>query len=255
VQVKLIDRVRRGKLAMPRRTFIYGTQGIGKSTFAASAPGAIFIPTEDGLNDIDCASFPKAATFADVLAALDELHAEGHEFQTVVIDSLDWLERMIWDDVVADAAKTDNRIKNIESFGYGKGYLRALEPWRYMLGNLDRLRTDKGMGVVLVAHAAITKFENPEGESYDRYAPRLHKLASALCVEWADEVLFANYEATTRNVAEGFNQTRTVAIGDGKRVLRTQERPSALAKNRLNLPAELPLEWAAYASYFQQEVK
>ncbi|MFN9292481.1 MAG: AAA family ATPase, partial [Planctomyces sp.] len=42
-----------GKKAVPRRVMLYGTHGIGKSSWAAQAPGVLFLNVEDGLNDID----------------------------------------------------------------------------------------------------------------------------------------------------------------------------------------------------------
>ncbi|MEX0641137.1 MAG: AAA family ATPase, partial [Pirellulales bacterium] len=93
----LMQQIHQGRRHSPPRLLIYGTEGIGKSTTAAGAPNPIFIPTEDGLDQIDCASFPLAQKLADVDAALQSLVREEHDFQTVVIDSADWLERLVWD--------------------------------------------------------------------------------------------------------------------------------------------------------------
>ena len=105
-----------------------------------------------------------------------------------------------------------------------------------MLTGLDALRDERGMVVILVAHAQIEKFANPETENYDRYVPRLHKLASALVQEWCDEVLFATYRVHTRTATEGFDRKRVQGVGTGERVLRTTERPAHVAKNRLTSP-------------------
>ena len=122
-----------------------------------------------------------------------------------------------------------------------------------MLAGLDALRNERGMEVILVAHAQIEKFANPETETYDRYAPRLQKLASALVQEWCDEVLFATYRVHTRTATEGFDRKRVQAIGTGERILRTTERPAHVAKNRLALPDEIPLDHRVYAAYARGE--
>lgn len=96
----LLKQVKRGRSRKPPRIMAYGIEGIGKSTLAAGAPRPIFIQTDDGLGEIDCDKFPLAHTFDDVLAALSELASEAHDYETVVVDSLDWLERLIWDDRV-----------------------------------------------------------------------------------------------------------------------------------------------------------
>ncbi len=89
-----LDRIQRGRRHSPPRLMIYGTEGIGKSTTASKAPKPIFIPTEDGLDQIDCDSFPLAKTLADVDASLQTLIGERHDYESVAIDSLDWLERL-----------------------------------------------------------------------------------------------------------------------------------------------------------------
>lgn len=246
----MLETVTTGRVQAPRRIMLYGTQGIGKSTFASMAPAPIFIQTEDGLGEIDCAKFPLIQDFSETISALQSLANETHEFQTVVIDSLDWLERMIWDVV---CLKAEKRVNNIEEIGYGKGYIMALNYWRAILAGLTDLRAGKGMTVILIAHAKIERFENPETESYDRYTPRLHKHAAALVQEWCDEVLFATYKVYTKQTDEGFKKERVRGVGTGERIIRTTERPSHVAKNRLNLPEEIPLDFAVYASLVNQQ--
>lgn len=241
----LLEKIVKGLQPGPRRCLLYGTQGIGKSTFAADSEKPIFIQTEDGLGEIGCDKFPVAQSFDEVMTALTELYSHNHNYRTVAVDSLDWLERLIWSDVCMK-----RNVNSIEDIGYAKGYSFALNYWREFLEGLSALRHDKDMTIVLIAHARIEKFENPETETYDRYVPRLHKLASAMIQEWCDEVLFATYKVHTKQTDEGFGRKGTRGIGSGERILRTQERPAHMAKNRLNLPDELPLDWNTYAKHF-----
>jgi hypothetical protein len=242
--MKLLEQVTTGRSPAPRRVMLYGTPAIGKSTWASMSDKPIFIQTEDGLGDIDCAKFPLATTFDQAMKALSELYSEKHTFRTVVVDSLDWLERMIW----AEVCRKRN-VESIEDIGYAKGYVFALTEWREFLDGLTALRSEKGMTAIFIAHARIERFENPETESYDRYVPRLHRFAAAVIQEWCDEVLFATYKVFTKQTDEGFDRKRTQALGTGERVIRTVERPAHVAKNRLDLPDELPLDWNAYAQY------
>jgi hypothetical protein len=228
----------------PRRMLVYGTAGIGKSTFATCAPSPIVVQTEDGLGEIDCHKFPVAQSFDEVMASLAALYGEDHPYRTVVIDSLDWLERLIWAKVCAA-----RQVATIEDIGYAKGYTFALSHWRDVLDGLAFLRERRGMTVVLIAHAKIERFENPETDPYDRYVPRLHKTAAAMVTEWCDEVLFATYKVFTKATDEGFDKKRIQGLGSGERILRASERPSHLAKNRLNLPDELPLAWSEFAKH------
>ena len=246
--MKLLEQVQRGKVAAPRRTLMYGVHGVGKSTFGSMAERPVFIQTEDGLGNIECERFPVAGKYADVIAALAELYTEPHEYQTVVIDSLDWLERLIWADVCQKRG-----VESIEDIGYGKGYVFALTNWREVLAGLDALRNERGMGIILIAHAQIERFANPETDTYDRYSPRLQKLASALVQEWCDEVLFATYKVLTKTTTESFDRKRVQGLGTGERILRTTERPAHVAKNRLGLPDELPLDYRLYAALVRGE--
>ncbi len=244
--MSLLEQVHSGRRHSPPRLLIYGTEGIGKSTTAAQAPKPIFVPTEDGLDQIDCRSFPLAGKLADVEAALQALIHEQHEFETVVIDSLDWLERLIWDALCEQYGVTS--IEKVDG-GYAKGYTHALTHWRRVINDLDVLRNQRGMCVIALAHAKVEKFEDPEHPAYDRYSPRLHKHATALVTEWADAVLFATRKLITKTEEAGFGRDRTIAAALGKdggeRILRCVGSPACVAKNRYSLPAELPLSWPA----------
>lgn len=238
--MSLLEQVHIGKRPAPRRCMVYGVQGVGKSTFGATSRRPIFVQTEDGLGEIECAKFPLSRSFDDVMAALGDLATQPHEYETVVVDSLDWLERMIWQEV----CKAEN-VSNIEKIGFQKGYTYALNQWRQFLAGLDDLRLTRGIAVILIAHCKIEKFQTPEDSAFDRFSPRLHKLASAVVMEWCDEVLFATYSTTT-------DPKKVRNITAPERIMRTCEGPTHVAKNRLNMPYELPLEWAAY-DYFTNQ--
>lgn len=230
-----------GPTIRPRRILLYGTGGIGKSTWAANAPKSIFLPTEEGLDTIDVPRFPRLNSFDEVMEAIGTLYDASTKYETVVLDSLDWTERLIWSAVATAQGK-----KSIEEIGYAKGYIFALDYWHQILDGFAALR-DKGMTIILIAHSGVEKIENPEGDNYDRHAPRLHKKASALCCEWADEVLFASYKLYTRKETETAKKAK--GLGTGERLIRTVERPAYVAKNRLDLPEELPLLWDEYAKF------
>jgi len=240
----LLDQIQRGRRHSPPRLMIYGTEGIGKSTTASKAPKPIFIPTEDGLDQIDCDSFPLAKTLADVDASLQTLIGEQHDYESVIIDSLDWLERLIWDKLCEQYGVSS--IEKVDG-GYQRGYTHALTHWRKVLDDLNTLRNQRGMCVIVLAHAKVEKFEDPEAMAYDRYSPRLHKHVSALITEWADAVLFATRKMITKTEDTGFGRDRTIAEALGKdggeRILRCVGSPACVAKNRYSLPAELPLSW------------
>lgn len=233
-----------GKQPGPRRIFMYGGPGTGKSTFAAAAPGAVFIPTEDGLKDIDCRRFPLCRSYADILNCIGQLYSEQHDFKYAVLDSADWAQRMIWADVCEKRG-----VKNIEDIGFKKGYTFAMDQWQELFSGFDALVADRGMSIIVIAHVEIAKFDDPMRESYHQFCPRLHSLPEAYICEWADEILFASTKIFTKKTDEGFNKEKHRAFSDGERVMYTSDRPSYKAKNRLGLPDQMPLDWNAYAKY------
>lgn len=239
--------IQSGRASKPPRILLYGVEGIGKSTFGAQAPKPIFIQTEDGLDEIECDKFPLAKTYDEVIAALRTLQREEHNYETVVIDSLDWLERIVWDRLCREG-----NVSSIEKVdgGYAKGYTYALTYWREIIDALNDLRSRHGMVVVMIAHSKVERFEDPESSPYDRYSPRLHKNAAALLSEWSDAVLFATRKIRTQSEDTGFNRKRTTAhpIGNsgGERILRCVGGPSCVAKNRYGITDELPLSWRAF---------
>ncbi|MFV0489435.1 MAG: ATP-binding protein [Vibrio fluvialis] len=216
------------------------------STFGSQAPKPIFIQTEDGLDEIECDRFPLATKHDEVTAALKTLVNEKHDYETIVIDSLDWLERLVWDKLCEQYAVAS--IEKVDG-GYARGYMLALSLWREVLDILNCLR-NRGMVVVLIAHSKVERFEDPESSPYDRYSPRLHKHASALINEWCDAVLFATRKMRTQSEDGGFNRKRTIAHAVGKdggeRIMRAYGSPSRVAKNRYGIAEELPLSWNAF---------
>jgi hypothetical protein len=227
----------------PPRLLLYGVAGVGKTEFAAASPRPVILQTEDGLGRIEATTFGLLRSFDEIMEALGALYSEPHDFETLVVDSLDWLEPLVWQ----HTAQTHNQ-PDIESFGYGKGYLAALDTWRGFLDGVNALRDERGMGVILIAHAEIKRFDSPETEPYDRYQPKLHRSASALVQEHVDAVLFANYRVSTLKSDVGFNKKVVRGVSGGDRLLHTAERPAFLAKNRFGLAETLPLSWPELAA-------
>jgi hypothetical protein len=219
---------------------IVGQGKIGKTTFAAMAPNAIGILTEDGADAVDANAFPLATSLAEVYTAIDTLINQDHEFQTLFIDSLDWLEPLVQDHVCKA-----NNWKNIEQPGFGKGYIAAAEEWRNLLSGLEVLRSSKGMGIILIAHDKIKRVEDPLTEGYDSHVLKLHDRAAGLVQEWADVVGYAGYRIFTSKTDAGFGNKETKATTTGERILHVEPHPAHCGGNRFGL-TNMPLDWAAF---------
>lgn len=237
----MLEKVTSGKVRQPYLVLIYGPDGVGKSTFAADAPKPVFLGKEAGSYSLDVSRLPEPQSYSDIIAVIDELRTSEHSFQTLAIDSLDWIEPLVW-----QAVCREDGVASIEKVGggFGKGYTEANAFWMKMMDRLRMLREARGMNIIVIAHSHIKSFNDPNHSvPYDRYELKLNAKAAALWREFVDVVGFANYEVYTKVDASG---KKSKAFGDGKRVLYTERRPSYDAKNRLGLPESLTLSFAEF---------
>lgn len=228
------DNLRKGKQDVPARICIYGGHGIGKSTLASKFPNPIFISTEDGLDSLDVTSFTKANAIEDVVENIKTLIKEDHDFKTVVVDSVDWLVEPL----ITRSVESSHDAKDL---AFGKGQMLVAEEFREILQGLDMLRVKRRMNVVLIAHAAVVKFEDPRTEPYDRYQPKLPNRCNALLQEWADVLAFAAFKVIIRKSDAGFNATKSRGVTTGERLLHFVETPAFAAKNRYSCPEDIEM--------------
>lgn len=223
---------------------LFGPPGVGKSSWAASFPSPIFITTEEGTNQLDVARFPVPATFKDVLDMLKEIPGE---YKTLAIDSLDHLEPLIWRAVVEEAKKP-GEIDTIEDFGYGKGYVLALEKWKQFFNEIKKVR-DSGKNIIHICHSQVKTINDPrQPQPYDRHELKLNKSAAALVKESVDAILFATFEVHVKTEKSGKGK----AFGEGNRVLYTEGRPAHEGKNRYGLPYQIPLSYEAFMEAYNK---
>ena len=238
-----------GIQAEPFRMLIHGVEGCGKSTFASNAPDPVFIQTEDGLAQIDVSKFPLAESFDTVIDNLDDLLNEDHSFQTVVIDSVDWLEKLAAQKALEEFREKKPNI-TLADFDFGKGYAKLIPLFEAIIDRLNRLRRERKMNIVCIAHSKLEKIIDPTGASYDQYAPRLDKRINGLLKEWSDIISFAHTKVSRTEEKDGFNK-RTIAksVKDkngNSRILTLESSPAIVAKSRYLLPAEMPLDGEAF---------
>lgn len=236
-----LSAITKGPVQAPERVVMYGTEGIGKSTWASHASSPIFVQVEEGSNALDVERFPRVMTWGDIIDALSILLNETHSYRTVVIDTLDALETIVWQRTCATKLNDDKRANSIEDYGFAKGYIFALDIWNELLARLDMLRDQRGMSVILVAHAALVTVKSPDTEDFQRYDLKLHHKASSAVRQWSDHVLFATNQIGLSKVNR---RAKVTSLGD--RVLHTVSAPGWVAKTRSNAPAELPLSYEAW---------
>ena len=225
-----------------QKVVLYGPEGIGKSSFAAQFPEPLFIDTEGSTRQMNVRRLPRPTSWTMLMQMIEEVAKNPDVCKTLVIDTIDWAERLCNEHVCQQAQK-----KSIEDFGYGRGYVFVKEEFGRMLNLLSDV-VEKGINVVLTAHCILRKFERPdESGAYDRWELKLGNKTgsqiSALVKEWSDLLLFANYKET---IIESGDTKRKKAYG-GTRVMYTQHHPAWDAKNRYGLQPELPFDFAQIA--------
>lgn len=228
---------------------LYGVAGIGKSTWANSAPDAFLLDVNDGVNEIDVnAKTPKLSSYEDFIDALRYCRDGEHDFKTIVIDDIGGVENLIFDKVCRDGG-----MRAINDFDWGKGHARARERWLRILGALQSCRDEREMHIVLIAHSKVQRFDPPDADPYMRYSVDLSDKTYDMLERLCDAVLFMQYKRVVVLKDRKGNKPgkgRTVldtATKEAKRVLLTAERAEHRAKNRFSLPLELPVEtWSEF---------
>jgi hypothetical protein len=233
----------RGIQKSPIRAIIYGTEGIGKSTLAAQLPDPIIIDTEDGTKQIDCAR-ALCLDWRSIESALKSLAEDGQGFKSVVIDSADWLEKALIEHMLRLSGKS-----SIEDYGFGKGYTMLQEQVMKFLSLCDKLIA-RGMHVVFVAHSKIVRVSPPDTtDGFDRFELKLTKQVGPVLKEWADLILFCNYELT---LVEGSDK-RIKAQGGKERIMHAERSAAWDAKNRFGLPEKMPMRVEEILHLFSEQ--
>lgn len=237
----LASLVKRGIQARPQRVILYGPEGVGKTTLASKMPSPIFLDTEEGTAHLDVPRVP-CHTMDDIHRAIKSLLSEQHDYKTVVIDTIDWCERMLARKMIQE--QNSPKINNIEDFGYGKGFTILAQYMADFLAVLNKLMA-RGMNVVLLAHSRRVKFEQPDSVgAYDKFEVKLTTKVAPIVKEWSDDILFLNFLTI---IQDGKGK------GGYERMIYTSPQAPFEAKNRHQLPNVVPADIASLAPIFSME--
>lgn len=246
-----LDLITRGRQEQAPRVLLYSPPKIGKTGWAAQIPGVVFVASEQGTQEFDVARIPTITKcegkgiahkcgWAHFHAWLDFIATKPHEFKALAIDTLDWLEAILFTHMIATCPKGRHTIVEAHG-GFGKAYDVAVDEWRRVAAKLDRISLERGMMVVLLAHSEINKFYDPQADSFDQHKLKMNKKSSGFWTEWADAILFANFDLVLDRETGDWKST-------GRRVCYTSPANNFayVAGNRYGLPEKLELTYAAF---------
>lgn len=230
----------RGRVFEPPKIMVYGIDGVGKSSFCSQAPNPIFLQAglDKGLEQIGPARFPVSNTYEDFLGKLRRVATGEHQWQTLAVDNLSAIEALIYQRVCAN-----NNWPTITKPGFDRGEKLAMAEWLEVLDLLNKCHA-RGMAILLVAHARRERLGDPENPTVEQYAPALHtKTSGELFRRWVDATLFLTRRMAVKTEGQGMAERKIgVAVGadGGERIIRASWTPANVAKNRYDMPSEMP---------------
>jgi len=255
----MLEKYKRQIVRKPEKLVIEGETGAGKTTFACSShtskEPAFVINADDGGENVfhktginlihDCVPTgdvkENAEKWDQLMETLREIASEKSGIKRIIVDSVDKLE------ILAQAKTCSlHKLSHIEDMGYGKGFSYSRGEMAKLLSGLNYLRDTQNIQPILVCHTQIRTINKPTMEPYDSFVLKLHRSLCGDIMEWADVILFIFYETIVKKIDSGFNRKDSRAIQSGKRFLYTSGSMGVDAKNRFDLPAEIPADWNEY---------
>ena len=218
--------VLKGQTLTAPKLMLYGLSGVGKSSLAAKLRKPLFLDFEGGLNYLGVDRTPQYLDLDEFYKDLIELYRKAEagkrEYDTLVIDSVDWLVRKVVEKAAGIDKHNLTETLNRSNGGYGNGKQVLENQIRTMLLPLLVSLNKQGYGICLVAHAERKDLMDADGIDTERIAPKIDINTMNVFVEWCDNVFYL------KNI-------------NGERILVLEGDDNVLAKNRLNLTGEVKL--------------
>jgi hypothetical protein len=210
---------------------VHGASKMGKSTFCSKGEKTLFLATEPGLNSLEVYQVPITG-WKELVTTCAAIAAGGHEFKTIVIDTIDNAYRMCADYICAKF-----NIDHESDLGYGKGFALVNSEFHRVLTKLAFLPH----GLILVSHSCAKEIETRTGRR-TRIVPTLPEKARQIAVGLVDVILFCDFD-----LVEGPNGKKI-----RRRVIRTKPTDMYDAGDRTGrLPDLLPLDYQKFVTAFE----
>ena len=227
-----------GKKMSPLRGIIYGDNGIGKTTFAASGKNPIIVDMEGNCGHIDAPSF-RITDLDQFHEFLNALIAQENDYKTLVIDSLDSLQVLLTEKIAQRHSP--------QELSYGKGAAIWTKSIKEITYKLETIADLKKINILFTAHWKVKTANNPMTEQYDRYDLRINEEMRTGFCNWVQFILLATKDVQFEDNKEGgFGKKK--AKGIERRVLHTRGDPTYYGKNVYDLPAKIAMDWDQFTA-------
>ena len=231
-----LKQVSGGKQDREPRVLIYGSDGIGKTSFAAGAPDPFVIDVNKGSLQCDVRRV-MPESWPEVMEWIDAVEKGKVKCKTLALDDLSTLEHM------GNAEFFPGTTIDKWDGGYGRGDSHAIMRWRELLLALERVWAS-GKAIVLVGHMQVKHFDDPTGPGFDRFVVSVREKLAGLLRQSTDYVLFAREEISQQKVGGD-----TKAVTNGVRWAHTKRCPAfdAKARGTTLFPEKILLSWDEFA--------
>ena len=193
------------------KTFIYGAPGFGKSTLAASYPGAWYLASEEGQLYLDVYTPTQIKTwedFAEVLRYIEKerplIFGDGTPIKTIVVDTIDIVIQSLCDTVAAQSGEA-----HILDLKFGRGYDTVAMKLKKVLTGMSRWP----YGIVLIGHAKMHNFQT-KVQTINKWRSRISPSIFSVIDEWADLMLYCDMDEVVKfnkkGEAVGVTQQRLI---------------------------------------------
>lgn len=206
---------------------LYGPPKIGKTTWASQMDKPLFLACEAGLRAIEAYQVP-VGSWTAFLEAASLIAKGGHDFRTIVIDTVDNLYTYC-----ADHVFRIHGIHHESDLEWGKGWNLVASEFMRALTKLSLLP----YGLVLISHAEDKEIKT-RTHTYTKAVPSLPKRARRIVLNMADMILYAHI------ARDG---------GREERVVSTRPSEQFEAGDRTGrLPPRLPLDFNEFRKHFEE---
>ena len=162
-------------------TLIFSNPKVGKSTFCSHIPGALFAPTEEGLNYLEVNRIPLVDRWEQVLDLGRALAKEDHNYKMVIVDTVDQAFNRCEEYI----CKREKAVK-ISDIDMGAGYAMVKKEFIRVMTKFNSL----GLGLVFNSHSKLREVKT-KTLTYTMMDTSLSPGASQAVCGFMDHIFYA----------------------------------------------------------------